>query len=143
MQGNARECKDLENAFFLSRPDGGLAARPGATWRNVLAVSRPPSAKAAYPPAQRGATERNGFATPGEIASDAAESHKMQHLKIEFSAKPTGDAAQSNKLQHFKNDLTACETPHDTTAESRIQQNATPESVPSRRNGFASPPAME
>jgi hypothetical protein len=39
--------------------------------------------------------------------ADAAESHTMQHLRIEFTDQPTADAAESHKLQHFKNDLTA------------------------------------
>ena len=56
---------------------------------------------------------------------DAAHSRKLQHLKNDFSDLPATDAATSPKLQHFKNDVKGCETPHDKTTESRIQQKAT------------------
>jgi hypothetical protein len=70
------------------------------------AFSRPPSAKAAYRPAQRGATERNVFLFAAPLTSpQARSSRKMLKQSETFSpCTQTADSADGtvrNEMKHF------------------------------------------
>jgi hypothetical protein len=131
MQGNARICKDLENAFSMARPadtakcgrlqrfcfviglwsvvrfQGRLtddqlttkgtkdtkSAPASCPWCSSWFAFKPhhasldpPSAQVAYPDGTKG--------------DDAAESHKLQHLKIDFPNQFATHAAESHTMQH-------------------------------------------
>ena len=110
------------NVFAVhSHPDGsGETLRNGA--KHCCRIS---SAETSPALAQRGATGRNLFATPGLITGHAAQSHRMQHSRIDFTDEPTSDAAQSHTMQQTKlssprasrSDAAGCKDPHHATHE--------------------------